>query len=128
MRRVCRARPRRRTRCFAIRRVADAEVRCRLDRRRAASGTHLSPYRGMAKVRSIYFLARRKREGTRRATEIFSVYTNNAEEFFSRMRRAEIGHHHHVADPYLVRYAQEAAWREDHRRTDNSRQVQGVMG
>src|SRR5438128_11980483 len=26
------------------------------------------------------------------------IYTNNAESFFSRMRRAEIGHHHHLAD------------------------------
>ena len=56
------------------------------------------------------------------------VYTNGAEEFFSRMRRAEIGHHHHVAGPYLVRYAQESAWREDHRRMDNGRQTQAVMG
>lgn len=56
------------------------------------------------------------------------VYTNGAEEFFSRMRRAEIGHHHHVAGPYLVRYAQEAAWREDHRRSTNGWQVQGVAG
>ncbi len=47
------------------------------------------------------------------------VYTNGAEEFFSRMRRAEIGHHHHIAGAYLVRYAQESAWREDHRRVDN---------
>ena len=35
------------------------------------------------------------------------VYTNGAEEFFSRMRRAEIGHHHHIAGTYLIRYAQE---------------------
>lgn len=55
------------------------------------------------------------------------VYTNGAEEFFSRMRRAEIGHHHHIAGQYLIRYAQEASWREDHRRVDNGRQVQGVM-
>lgn len=54
------------------------------------------------------------------------VYTNNAEEFFSRMRRAEIGHHHHIAGKYLLRYAQESAWREDHRRVDNGRQVQAV--
>jgi ISXO2-like transposase domain len=33
--------------------------------------------------------------------------TNMAEEFFSRMRRAEIGHHHHIAGTYLLRYAQE---------------------
>jgi transposase-like protein len=56
------------------------------------------------------------------------VYSNGAESFFSRMRRGEIGHHHHVAGNYLVRYAQESAWREDHRRVDNGRQVQGVMG
>ena len=56
------------------------------------------------------------------------VYTNGAEEFFSRMRRAEIGHYHHVAGPYLVRYAQESAWREDHRRMDNGSQVKAVAG
>ena len=55
------------------------------------------------------------------------VYTNNAEEFFSRMRRAEIGHHHHIAGQYLIRYAQESAWREDHRRLANGDQVKGVM-
>src|SRR5471032_981423 len=54
------------------------------------------------------------------------VYTNNAEEFFSRMRRAEIGHHHHIAGTYLVRYAQESAWREDHRRVANGQQVKAV--
>ena len=52
---------------------------------------------------------------------------NGAEGFFSRMRRAEIGHHHHIAGTYLVRYAQEAVWREDHRRMDNGGQVQAVM-
>ena len=35
--------------------------------------------------------------------------TNWAEEFFSRMRRAEIGHHHHISGAYLLRYAQEAS-------------------
>jgi hypothetical protein len=56
------------------------------------------------------------------------VYSNGAESFFSRLRRGEIGHHHHVAGANLVRYAQESAWREDHRRVDNGRQVQAVMG
>jgi transposase-like protein len=50
--------------------------------------------------------------------------TNWAEEFFSRMRRAEIGHHHHIAGTYLLRYAQEATWREDNRRIDNGTQVE----
>jgi hypothetical protein len=52
---------------------------------------------------------------------------NNAEGFFSRMRRGEIGHHHHVAGPYLVRFAQEAAWREDHKREANSSQVDRIV-
>jgi transposase-like protein len=56
------------------------------------------------------------------------VYTNNAESFFSRMRRGEIGHHHHVAGPYLIRFAQEAAWREDHRKEPNGFQVDRLVG
>jgi hypothetical protein len=32
------------------------------------------------------------------------VYTNGAERYFSRLRRAEIGHHHHVAGICLMRY------------------------
>jgi len=53
--------------------------------------------------------------------------TNGAESFFSRMRRAEAGHHHHIAGVYLGRYAQESAWREDMRRVDNGTQVGGVV-
>ena len=56
-----------------------------------------------------------------------SIYTNGAESFFSRMRRAEIGHHHHIAGTYLVRYAQEASWREDNRRIANGTQVRNVV-
>ncbi len=54
--------------------------------------------------------------------------TNGAESFFSRLRRAEQGHHHHIAGIYLARYAQESAWREGHRRDDNGLQVRGVVG
>lgn len=53
--------------------------------------------------------------------------TNGAEAFFSRLRRGEIGHHHHIAGPYLLRYAQEAAWREDARRVSNGEQAHGVV-
>jgi|SRR5665213_1539963 len=52
--------------------------------------------------------------------------TNWAESFFSRMRRGEIGHHHHIAGPYLLRYAQEASWREDNRRLATGEQVTAV--
>ena len=48
--------------------------------------------------------------------------TNQAESYFSRLRRAEIGTHHHIAGPYLEAYADEMAWREDHRRVANGEQ------
>lgn len=48
--------------------------------------------------------------------------TNDAESFFSRMRRAEIGIHHHIAGSYLGAYAAEMAWREDCRREPNGTQ------
>jgi transposase-like protein len=48
--------------------------------------------------------------------------TNQAESYFSRLRRAEIGTHHHVSGRYLNRYASEMAWREDHRRAPNGAQ------
>ena len=44
------------------------------------------------------------------------------------MRRAEIGHHHHVAGAYLLRYAQEASWRKDNRRASNGEQVNRLAG
>lgn len=53
--------------------------------------------------------------------------TNQAESFFSRLRRAEQGHHHWISGPYLLRYAQEASWREDNRRMSNGAQVHRVV-
>ncbi len=53
--------------------------------------------------------------------------TNGAEEFFSRLRRAEIGHHHHLANVYLGRYASESAWRDDHRRMANGEQFRSII-
>ena len=51
------------------------------------------------------------------------VCTNQAESYFSRLRRAEIGTHHHIAGPYLYAYAGEMAWREDYRRRSNGTQA-----
>lgn len=53
--------------------------------------------------------------------------TNGAEEFFSRMHRAEIGHHHHISGIYLDRYAKEAAFREDRRQQRNGEQFSRVV-
>lgn len=54
------------------------------------------------------------------------VHTNQAESFFSRLRRAEIGVHHHISGKYLRSYAAEMAWREDNRRMSNGSQYLAV--
>ena len=51
------------------------------------------------------------------------VCTNQAESYFSRLRRMEVGTHHHIAGPYLHQYAGEASWREDYRRVANGGQA-----
>ncbi|PZU14401.1 MAG: IS1595 family transposase [Citromicrobium sp.] len=50
-------------------------------------------------------------------------HTNGAESAFSRMRRAEIGIHHHIAGDYLDFYAADNAWREENRRLDDRAKV-----
>jgi transposase-like protein len=67
-----------------------------------------------------------KRINHQEAYSLDGACTNMAESYFSRIRRGEIGHHHHIAGPYLLRYAQEHAWREDARRVDNGAQVRRV--
>ena len=54
--------------------------------------------------------------------------TNHAESFFSRLRRAEIGTHHHIAGKYLGAYAAEMAWREDTNRQANGTQFTMAIG
>jgi hypothetical protein len=54
--------------------------------------------------------------------------TNQAESYFSRLRRAEIGQHHHVSGKYLAAYAVEMAWREDNRRVHNGALHQTATG
>lgn len=67
-----------------------------------------------------------KRIDHQQAYSLDGASTNQAESYFSRIRRGEMGHHHHISGPYLLRFAQEAAWREDNRRVPNGEQVQRV--
>ncbi len=53
--------------------------------------------------------------------------TNQAESYFSRLRRAEVGTHHHISGPYLHSYAAEMVWREDNRRISNGEQFGMVV-
>jgi hypothetical protein len=94
-------------------------------RSRIAKGTviHVDEGTGWNPLHGIYQVSRINHS---RAYSLNGSHINGAESFFSRIRRAEIGHHHHMAGPYLVRFAQEAAWREDHKRHSNGEQVSAV--
>lgn len=52
--------------------------------------------------------------------------TNQAESYFSRLRRSELGVHHHFSPQHLDQYASEMAWREDNRRKSNGDQFTAV--
>jgi transposase-like protein len=67
-----------------------------------------------------------KRINHQEAYSLDGACTNQAEEYFSRLRRAEVGIHHHIAGAYLLRYAQESSWREDNRRVSNGDQVNRI--
>ena len=54
--------------------------------------------------------------------------TNQAESWFSRLRRAEMGIHHRISGQYLYQYANEMAWREDNRRIPNGMQWRWIAG
>ena len=54
--------------------------------------------------------------------------TNQAESFFSRLRRMHIGKTHKFGNNYLDRYAREAAYREDTRRKSNGAIFHDIMG
>jgi hypothetical protein len=62
-----------------------------------------------------------KRINHQQAYSADGACTNDAESFFSRLRRSEIGIHHCISR-HLAAYAGEMAWREDNRRRSNGEQ------
>ncbi|MFN3858823.1 MAG: IS1595 family transposase [Caulobacter sp.] len=68
-----------------------------------------------------------KRINHSEAYSLNGACTNMVESYFSRLRRAEIGVHHHIAGPYLAAYANEMAWRETHRRVSNGEQFTAIV-
>jgi hypothetical protein len=71
------------------------------------------------KLHAIFLTKRVNREWAYSRDE---ACTNQAESFFSRIRRSQIGIHHHLSGPCLAAYSREMAWREDHRRVSNGEQ------
>lgn len=54
--------------------------------------------------------------------------TNQAESYFSRLRRMVQGQHHFVSPQHLHQYAAHAAWNEDLRRTDKGGLAYRTLG
>lgn len=56
------------------------------------------------------------------------VNQNQAESYFSRLRRATIGIYHRITPRYMLDYATEMAWREDARRMNLLQQMTHLFG
>ncbi len=55
------------------------------------------------------------------------INQNQAESFFSRMRRSCIGIYHRITPKYMLDYSCEMAWREDYRKADTQEQVKSLL-
>jgi transposase-like protein len=62
------------------------------------------------------------------AYSLDGIHTNFVESYFSRLRRMVQGQHHFVSARHLSQYANEAAWKEDHRRLDNGTLAYRALG
>jgi transposase-like protein len=99
-----------------------------LVRQRVASGSiiHADESNAWERLHASYDV-RRVNHSTEYSTED-GVNVNQAESFFSRLRRAEIGQHHRISGSLLHQYANEAAWRENNRRQPNGTNWTAVIG
>jgi len=113
-----------RTRTFVVAKESDAVA---LIRQCVAVGStvHADEAAGWDKLHAFYEM---KRINHSVAYSLDGACTNQAESYFSRLRRAEIGQHHHISGKYLGAYAVEMAWREDNRRVSNGAQHQAATG
>lgn len=113
-----------RTLPFVVRREAEGVA---IARKRIVLGTELHADEGPHwDALEAFYKARRINHS--QAYSWDDACTNQAESYFSRLRRAVVGQHHHVSHQYLYQYANEAAWREDNRREPNGSQHVAVLG
>src|SRR5438552_2341256 len=69
--------------------------------------------------KSAFVLLHKLREAMGATLADDGACTNQAESYFSRLRRSEFGIHHRISGRRLQAYADECAWRENHRRLPN---------
>ena len=108
----------RRTLSFVIRRENQADVGT-LAQRFIAPGTSISADESNAYdlLHAHFPMHRVNHQVEYRADD--GTTSNQAESYFSRFRRMEIGQTHKFGTRYLANYANEAAYREDTRRQSN---------
>jgi transposase-like protein len=99
-----------------------------LIRRHVASGTvvHADESRAWDALHASYDTRRVNHSAEYVGAEGENV--NQAESWFSRLRRAEYGVHHRISGKHLQQYANEMAWREDNRRVPNGMQWRWIAG
>jgi len=109
---------------FVVAKEADAVA---LIRERVAMGSivHADEAGGWDRLHAYYDVMRINHSV---ALSLDGACTNQAESYFSRLRRAELGQHHHISGKYLLAYAVEMAWREDSRRMPNGAQHEAATG
>ncbi len=114
-----------RTLPFIVPRESDAVS---LIRQNVASGTivHADEASGWERLHASYDMRRVNHSAEYVGEDGASV--NQAESYFSRLRRAEFGIHHRISGQYLYQYANEKAWREDRRREPNGLHWRRVTG
>src|SRR3954471_18434609 len=106
---------------FASEDAAASFIRARVDRASTVHADEASAWNAL----HARFDTRRINHSVEYAND--EVCTNQAESYFARLRRGEMGHHHRISGIYLVRYAREASWKEDHRRDSNGLQLRTVL-
>ncbi len=106
---------------FASEDAAASFIRARVDRASTVHADEASAWNAL----HARFDTRRINHSVEYAND--EACTNQAESYFSRLRRGEMGHHHRISGVYLVRYAREASWKEDHRRDSNGLQLRTVL-
>jgi len=113
-----------RTLPFVLRQEADAVplIRAKVV---AGSTVHADEVGGWDLLHAYYDV---KRINHKVAFSLDGASTNWVESYFSRLRRAELGQHHHISGKYLPAYAVEMAWREDNRRQPNGVLHQAATG
>jgi len=99
-----------------------------LIRQRVASGTvvHADEGSGWDRLHASYDMRRVNHSVEYVADDGANV--NQAESWFSRLRRAQYGVHHRISGRHLQQYANEMAWREDARRQPNGTQWHRMAG